>query len=215
MSRAACLWLLAAGLGCSRLKGSPLVPVAGPSARFAVFAGVPSDDEPILVQRAQEAAQEDLLREMTTLLRERAAARFIENTEVKRLYGKNFLPIPAPFEKRQRFDATDRAQWDDCNPLTAAHVRGRLGVDVFAVVWVLTSAPPAEPEAPPEATQSKFPPLRGPYLLQLYSAADCRTLAFWETSLPPAKDLMARASHALPRAAAERLVDVLRGPLGL
>lgn len=213
MSRALCLMLLAAAMGCARLKGSPLVPVADPRTKFALFSGAPSDDEPILVQRAQEAAQEGLLREMSALLREKAGARFVGDAEVKQLYGKNFLPIPSPFERRKSFDARDPAQRDDCNPLTAAHVRGRLGVDVFAVVWVLASAPPAEPEAPPEATQSRFPPLRGPYLLQLYSATDCRTLAFWETALPAGKDLLARANGGLPRAAAERLVEVLRGPL--
>lgn len=207
--------LAAAALGCARLKGSPLVPMAPEQSRFAVFAGVPSDAEPILVQRGQERAQEEVLRELSALLRARAGERFVENAEVVRLYGKNFLPIPSPLEKRPRFDVRDPAQHDACKPLTAAHVRGRLGVDVFAVAWVLADAPAGEPDAPAEAVRSQHPPLRGPYFLQLFSATDCRSLGFWELSLSATQDFLARLGDRLPRAAAQRLADALHVPLRL
>lgn len=207
--------LAAAALGCARLKGSPLVPAAPAQSRFAVFAGVPADAEPILVQRAQERVQEDILRELSALLRERAGERFVENAEVVRLYGKNFLPLPSPFEKRPNFDVRDPAQHDACKPLTAAHVRGRVGVDVFAVVWALEGSAPEDPEAPPDAVGTQHPPQRGPYFLQLFAATDCRSLGFWELSLSWTQDSLDRLRGRLPRAAAQRLADALRVPLRL
>lgn len=207
--------LAAAALGCARLKGSPLVPAAPAQSRFAVFAGVPSDAEPILVQRAQERKLEEVLRELSALLRARAGERFVENAEVVRLYGKSFLPIPSPLEKRPRFDVRDPAQHDACKPLTAAHVRGRLGVDVFAVVWTLEGSAPDDPEAPPEAVRPGSALRRGPYFLQLFSSTDCRSLGFWEMTLSAKEDFLTRLGGRLPRAVAQRLADALRGPLRL
>lgn len=215
--------LLTAGSAHAGAKGSAREPVGAPESRFALFAGAASDLEPIPAQRKLERAQALVVEELNLLLRLRAPGRYVPGSEVKVRYGKDFLPVPPVTEYMPNFKAKREADFRACDPRTAELVRGRLGVDFFAVLWVLRWPRLAGVDADYYRLDPEYrPSTGGPYIVQLFSAADCGKLAQWELSfwtdnLPrlAVDGLSEQAARDYALAAAQAIAGELDGPLRL